>query len=189
MYYNDRILSCPFPHREGTMSDRPLPQELHAALERIREGKHDASDLALLRAALTDRSIAIRGDANGAVLVTGDHDESGSGATLITQLEVFSPRESRDFLRRHLPPKRAPDAELDALAEHLGRLPLALELAARYLARHPDLGVDDYLGELEEVLAHPSMRNWRRELGNPTGHDLDLLTTFALSWERYVPQT
>ncbi|NLF11525.1 MAG: hypothetical protein GX597_07035, partial [Anaerolineaceae bacterium] len=56
-------------------------------------------------------------------------------------LEVFSAEESLAFLRRYLPAERASDGELGALAERLGRLPLALELAGRYLAGHRQLGV------------------------------------------------
>ena len=59
-------------------------------------------------------------------------------------LETFSPAESLAFLRRFLPPERAADADLERLAERLGRLPLALELAARYLARRARLSVADY---------------------------------------------
>ena len=77
----------------------------------------------------------------------------------------------------------SPLQRLDELAERLGHLPLALELAGRYLKRHRRKRVADYLEELDEMMSHRSMRNWRQELGNPTGHDLDLMGSFALSWE------
>ena len=77
----------------------------------------------------------------------------------------------------------SPLQRLDELAERLGHLPLALELAGRYLKRHRRKRVADYLEELDEMMSHRSMRNWRQELGNPTDHDLDLMATFALSWE------
>ncbi|MBC7228154.1 MAG: DUF559 domain-containing protein, partial [Thermoflexales bacterium] len=102
----------------------------------------------------------------------------------ILPLDEFTPEESRAFLRHFLPPDRAADADLDALAERLGHLPLALELAGRYLERHPRLGISDYLKSLEQALAHPSMQGWRPDLSSPTGHDLSLWATFALSWER-----
>ena len=95
-------------------------------------------------------------------------------------LALFSPDESRDFLRRYRP--RAPGAGLDALAARLGHLPLALALAGRYLKRHRRLALAAYRDRLDDALAHPSMGGWRRELGSPTGHDLDLAATFALSW-------
>ncbi len=102
----------------------------------------------------------------------------------VLPLNEFTPEESRDFLRNFLSPDRAADADLDALAERLGHLPLALELAGRYLERHPRLSVSDYQDALERVLAHLSMGGWRPDLPSPTRHDLSLWATFALSWER-----
>jgi tetratricopeptide (TPR) repeat protein len=99
------------------------------------------------------------------------------------RLKVFARREAHDFLRRYLPQKRASDAELRDLAERLGRLPLALELAGRYLERRY-LPVADYLEKLGEAMEHRSMRGWQHKMGSPTGHDLDLMATFAVSWEQ-----
>ncbi len=99
-------------------------------------------------------------------------------------LEEFSSQESLAFLRRYLPPERATEAELQALAARLGHLPLALDLAARYLAHLKRVSVRDYLGELERALAHPSMQAWRPDLPSLTNHDLSLLQTFAVSWEQ-----
>jgi tetratricopeptide (TPR) repeat protein len=98
-------------------------------------------------------------------------------------LEEFTPQESRDFLRNYLPESRAEDAALDGLATRLGRLPLALELAGRYLERQPLLTVAAYLAQLENPFEHKSMQNWKAEQKLPTGHDLSLLQTFARSWE------
>jgi len=97
-------------------------------------------------------------------------------------LDVFTPQESRDFLRAAGVAGSAGD--LESLAKRLGHLPLALELAARYLRAHRRLNVTAYLGKLDHVLTDPAMQNWRADLGNPTGHDLDLLATFAVSWEQ-----
>jgi tetratricopeptide (TPR) repeat protein len=132
------------------------------------------------------------------------------------RLETFTPEESRAFLVKHLETrfpharKESPDPEagggdlaiplerdlgeeehemLDELAERLGHLPLALELTGRYLKRHRRKRVADYLEELDEMMTHRSMRNWREELGNPTDHDLDLMATFALSWEEVEDTT
>jgi tetratricopeptide (TPR) repeat protein len=99
-------------------------------------------------------------------------------------LRTFAPGESRRFLRRYLSQDRAPDAELDDLAHRLGHLPLALELAGRYLHRIPPLRVCDYVERLQDVWNHPSMRGWHEQMGSPTGHDLNLLTTFGVSWEQ-----
>lgn len=99
-------------------------------------------------------------------------------------LDEFKPEESRDFLRKYLPANRATDEELNTLATHLGHLPLALELAGRYLEKHPRLKISAYLEQLKNVLEHASMQNWKPEQKSLTGHDLSLLQTFALSWEQ-----
>jgi Tfp pilus assembly protein PilF len=98
------------------------------------------------------------------------------------RLDTFSPEESRALLEKTSEVSETLEV-WDALAERLGHLPLALDLAGRYLKRHPRKRVAEYVEELDEVLAHRSMRRWRADLGNPTGHDLDLMATFALSWE------
>jgi len=124
------------------------------------------------------------------VLVTARHaDWPRDLGILPLRLEVFAPEESRAFLRRYLPGGRATDADLGALAERLYHLPLALELAGRYLAGHARLPVAGYLGRLESIWEHPSMAGWRKELGNPTGHDLRLAETFAVSWEQVKDET
>jgi len=123
------------------------------------------------------------------------------------RLEVFAPEESRAFLRRYLPsPSQEPvlskakeegpgvrvgatDADLDALAERLYHLPLALELAGRYLAQPRRLSIRGYLERMEKVWEHPSMAGWRADLGNPTGHELSLAATFAVSWQRVRDET
>jgi len=123
----------------------------------------------------------------------------------VLPLDVFTPEESRAFLRRHLPSSsqgepalsevegrpgvRISDADLDALAERLYHLPLALELAGRYLAGHPRLGVVAYVERLETIWDDPSMAGWKAELGNPTDHDLSLAATFAISWQCVTDET
>jgi tetratricopeptide (TPR) repeat protein len=99
-------------------------------------------------------------------------------------LAIFTPEEGRAFLRLYLPIERTSDQELDTLASRLGHLPLALELAGRYLQAHPRMTMAEYIEQLKQALAHPSMRAWKKGLGNPTGHDLDLLATFSVSWEQ-----
>jgi tetratricopeptide (TPR) repeat protein len=146
-------------------------------------------------------------------------DWPGDMALRRLRLETFTPEESRAFLLKHLETrfpharKGSPDPEagggdlaiplerdlgeeeremLDALAERLGHLPLALELAGRYIVSFDSpgfvgLSVADYLEELAEQrssLEHESMQNWDQESGGPTKHDLDLMATFDLSWQR-----
>ena len=99
-------------------------------------------------------------------------------------LDLFSPAESLEFLKRSLLKRKDSDHDLNALAERLGHLPLALELAGRYLNAHPRLSVTEYLAQAKEALEHPSMKAWRKDmLGlTPTHHQTSLLSTFALSW-------
>jgi tetratricopeptide (TPR) repeat protein len=99
-------------------------------------------------------------------------------------LDEFSQQESLDFLRNYIPTEREDDGELTKLAEHLGHLPLALELVGRYLKIHSRLMVSEYHTQLENVLDHKSMQNWKVEQKSLTGHDLSLLQTFAQSWEQ-----
>jgi tetratricopeptide (TPR) repeat protein len=99
-------------------------------------------------------------------------------------LDEFLPQESRDFLRKYLPEGRETDANLGALAKHLGHLPLALELAGRYLERQSRLKITTYLAQLDRALEHKSMQNRKAEQKSLTGHDLSLLQTFAQSWEQ-----
>jgi tetratricopeptide (TPR) repeat protein len=100
------------------------------------------------------------------------------------RVPLFTPEESREFLRRRERLDRFSDGELDALATRLGHLPLVLELAARYLEVHRALSLDTYLARLADIWEHPAMQGWQKELGNPTQHDLDLQATFAVSWEQ-----
>ncbi|MBV6393472.1 MAG: Photosystem I assembly protein Ycf3 [Anaerolineales bacterium] len=104
-------------------------------------------------------------------------------------LDEFTPAESLDFLRNYITAERESDDEVKTLAESLGRLPLALELAGRYLERQPRLRIGAYLSQLENALEHPSMQNWKAERKSLTGHDLSLLQTFARSWEQVKDET
>ena len=99
-------------------------------------------------------------------------------------LELFSPTESLDFLKLSLRKRKDNDNDLNTLSERLGHLPLALELASRYLNGHTRLSVTDYLAQTKEALEHASMNAWKKDiLGlTSTQHDTSLLSTFALSW-------
>ncbi|CAG0969031.1 partial Regulatory protein AfsR, partial [Anaerolineales bacterium] len=104
-------------------------------------------------------------------------------------LDEFSPDESLAFLRNYIPKERESDDELEKLAKHLGYLPLALELAGRYLEKQPRLTTTAYLAQLGQALEHRSMQNWKAEQKSLTGHDLSLLQTFARSWEEVQDPT
>jgi tetratricopeptide (TPR) repeat protein len=98
-------------------------------------------------------------------------------------LDVFTIEESLALLNQHLPQAEASDATMELLANQLAGLPLALDLAGRYLAVHPHLSAINYLRLLQTVGESPSTAAWRESLGNLTKHDLRLAAAFALSWE------
>lgn len=100
-------------------------------------------------------------------------------------LGLFSAVESLAFLRKHLPSEeRFSEADLQALADRLGHLPLALQLAGRYLAEMPSLTAHDYVAALTSALSDPAMAHFAADLGDPVGHDLGLASTFYSSWRR-----
>jgi len=93
---------------------------------------------------------------------------------------------SRDLLRKLAPRlKTVLDDELDDIAERLGDLPLALDLAGRYLADRQRLSPKEYLNDLEKAgsaLGHSSFRDWVKH--SPTNHKTNLAATFSMSWDR-----
>ncbi len=115
-------------------------------------------------------------------------DWPGDLGLSVTPLAVFRPEESQRLLRHHVPSERASDQELDVLAERLGHLPLALQLAGRYLFRLPGLPVPAFLAKLSGVFQHRAFRNWRADLGDPVGHELDLSATFYQSWQQVIDE-
>ena len=100
-------------------------------------------------------------------------------------LNVLSRAASLALLRGHCP--NAGTVTLEAIAEELGDLPLALHLAGSYLRRHPHVMPDDYLRQLRDpqLLQHPSMQG---QGFSPTGHLQHVGRTFALSYDRLDPQ-
>ena len=104
-------------------------------------------------------------------------------------LELFTPQESLAFLQKAIEGRKDKDDDLKTLAERLGHLPLALELASRYLNGHARLTITEYLTQLQEAFDHTSMRDWRKDHPAATQHDLDLGHTFALSWEAVKDET
>lgn len=101
------------------------------------------------------------------------------------ELGVFGRDDSVELLRKYRPDLPADDPDLHAIAEELGDLPLALDLAGRYLKRYArDVAPAAYLGEIRrpELLEHPSLKRARGI--SPTKHDMDVWRTFALSYWR-----
>lgn len=98
-------------------------------------------------------------------------------------LSIFSPAESIALLQQ-----MAPEVEGNAAAEiarEVGHLPLALHLAGGFLRHYPQIRPARYLAQLRdaELLAHPSLRG-RVQERSPTGHELDVARTFAISLEK-----
>ncbi|MBN1449592.1 MAG: tetratricopeptide repeat protein, partial [Anaerolineales bacterium] len=119
------------------------------------------------------------------LLITSRRKDFPKSAGLQTQeLDIFNETESLEFLGRTLD-REASKKDRKALAEKLGYLPLALELAANYI-NITEFEISHYMQELEDILAHESMQEeWFKELEitNPTDHELSLLATFQLSWQ------
>jgi tetratricopeptide (TPR) repeat protein len=124
------------------------------------------------------------------VLLTARHSDwpAGLGLTLLP-LDAFTQKESVAFLRHHLPSQLTTDAQLERLAENLGHLPLALDLAGRYLVKYPQTSVEDYLHQLQVTWSSPRTAPFREKLGHLIEHDLKLATVFALSWQGVDDET
>lgn len=76
---------------------------------------------------------------------------------------------------------------LEEIAERLGKLPLALDLAGRYLAVKDNLTPQKYLQMLdkaENILKHASLNEDFANDGSPTQHEPSLDATFMISWKR-----
>ena len=101
-------------------------------------------------------------------------------------LDVLPRHQSKELLSRLSPRLRdTPDEDLNAVAERLGDLPLALDLAGRYLEDCYDLSPADYLEDLDaagNAIEHTSLKDWVDD--SPTKHATSLAATFALSWSR-----
>ena len=100
-------------------------------------------------------------------------------------LNLFSEKESLDFLESALE-KSEKREDKRALGDKLGCLPLALELAAKYINVNK-ISIAAHVKELDEILSHESMgAEWFKSLDikTPTEHELSLFATFKLSWEQ-----
>ncbi|MEM7798345.1 MAG: tetratricopeptide repeat protein [Chloroflexota bacterium] len=123
---------------------------------------------------------------------------SGGCSVLITSRLAVWPRElpiahhplpvlDRDesvSLIRKLAQDLQPDDAAD-IALTLGDLPLALQLAGHYLARHSDVRPQTFLTQLkgEHNLLHASLQGEFSRY-SPTGHELSVARTFEISLER-----
>jgi tetratricopeptide (TPR) repeat protein len=106
----------------------------------------------------------------------------------VTRLDILARGASLQLLRLFRPDLAAGDAALDAIAEELGDLPLALHLAGSFLRTYRGAAVGNPASYLESlrsknILAHPSLRG-RGAGPSPTKHETDVGRTFDLSYER-----
>ena len=119
------------------------------------------------------------------VLVTSRraHWSPTLGVTALA-LDLLPRADSIALLRRYRPDLAGGEPGLDAIADELGDLPLALHLAGRYLlAYRAEVGVDDYLAELERpaLIGHASLLGVGLDGSpSPTRHVQSLAQTFAL---------
>jgi tetratricopeptide (TPR) repeat protein len=99
-------------------------------------------------------------------------------------LDLLPRHDSIELLRRYRPDLAAGDPRLDAIADRLGDLPLALHLAGRYLlAYRAEVSLDDYLADLDRpaVIRHASLLGeGLDDSPSPTHHVQSLAQTFAL---------
>jgi len=119
------------------------------------------------------------------LLITSRRKDFPKSAGLqIQELGLFNEEESSEFLSKTLKRKESRSAKKQ-LAEKLGYLPLAIEMAASYININ-DMDISEYLHEIENIISHESMQaEWFKGLDiiNPTEHDQSLLATFQLSWQ------
>jgi tetratricopeptide (TPR) repeat protein len=106
----------------------------------------------------------------------------------VLPLNVLARPESLALLRQHRPDLAENDADLNAIADNLGDLPLGLHLVGSFLARYRyAVTPSAYLAQLQQLglLKHPSLQGGQltRDL-SPTLHEQHVARTFALSYER-----
>lgn len=107
----------------------------------------------------------------------------------ITSLPLIAlPRtDSVVLLQRTAPHTTASEADL--VAAEVGDLPLALHLAGQFLARFKRVSPRAYVEQLqsEYALQHVSLQG-QVNLYSPTGHEMNVARTFALSFEQLDPE-
>ncbi|MCI0576808.1 MAG: hypothetical protein L0332_00340 [Chloroflexi bacterium] len=122
------------------------------------------------------------------VLVTSRRGEWARlfGAAAVP-LNPLAPAESSHLLQRLAPHLTL--AEAEAVAQEIGHLPLALHLAGGFLHRYRQVSAAAYLAQLRDIglLEHPSLQG-RGASHSPTGHELNVARTFALTLDRLDPQ-
>ncbi len=127
------------------------------------------------------------------ILLTSRRNRWNSASGLTTVAVATLPRsQSVELLQKHRPTPTLSGWEtplLEEIAGELGDLPLALHMAGSYLhLLSPDLSPQHYLRELRrhDLLDHESMQSGDF---TPTGHELHVARTFALSLRQLQRET
>lgn len=172
----------------GEMMSLPdWPEELPTQVEQTLEAWHQSGPRLVILDDLEDTKAArawldrLSGDSIRVLVTTRRWNWPEDLELRSLRLDVFEPQESRAFLRQLLDETQASDQDLDLLAQRLDHLPLALDLAARYLKRQ-GLPVADYVRKLQKVLDKGSIQNQQNEIGNPSDYELGLRAVLDLSW-------
>lgn len=117
------------------------------------------------------------------VLVTSRREDwTDTPGVQMLSLEVLQRSESIELLHWHRPDADTP--LLDAIAQEVGDLPLALHLAGSYLARYRRaLDAEHYLAQLRAttLLEHRSLQSGGV---SPTGHEQNISRTIAVSFNQ-----
>ncbi|MFC6368715.1 FxSxx-COOH system tetratricopeptide repeat protein [Nonomuraea thailandensis] len=122
-----------------------------AVIEALRTGKpYDKWLLVFDNADQPEQVARLVPGGPGRVLITSRNQEWQDAAEIVL-VDVFTRRESVEFLRKRVP-RQMSDAEAGRLAHELGDLPLALEQAGAMQA-FTGMAVDDYLVLLEKQMA------------------------------------
>ena len=98
-------------------------------------------------------------------------------------LPLFREQESVTLLQSLVP--NLSEADAIQIGAEVGHLPLALHLTGGFLRRYQQISPTQYLSHLRQqgLLQHPSLQG-RGTAYSPTGHELDVKRTFALSIEQ-----
>lgn len=168
---------------------QPWPDELPGQVARTLQAWREQPDRLVVLDNLEDpRLLAAWLDQFGPVrlLVTTRRTRLPRSLGLRTQrLGYFKRQESRALLRWLAPRlRRTPVAELDALAERLYHLPLALHVAGLYLDQNKDLSPAGYL-EKWHLAYQPLAASLASD--RPTGHELSLAATLQTSLDQLDP--
>lgn len=122
------------------------------------------------------------------VLVTTQYDIADRG--IVPETAIFRVDELTEeysiMLFKNLAPRltHVSDERIKAVAAKLGYLPLAIDLAGRYLKHRDDLTLEKYIELLNAAsLDHSSLQDYFSQTDlSPTQHIPSLYDTFSLSW-------